>query len=132
MTIKLKPSKPPSGYNIFYQFESKRARNRERARKLYISRSSQYKSKFGVAANKTRLIGGKWKDMSPHSQSVFIVRGKNELEVYIARKALWAANEHMSLGARNSEKKEGVHSGMFLPKMKVPYDTYRQLALFLF
>ena len=126
-----KPSKPPSGYNIFYQFESGRARNRERARKLYVSRSSQYNSKYGNAANITRLIGGKWKDMSPHTQSLFTVRGRNEFEIYNARKALWAANEHLSLGVKKSKGKEGVHSGTFLPKMKVPFDTNRQLVFFL-
>ena len=128
----MKPSKPSSGYNIFYKFESNRARNRERARKMYVSQSSQYNSKYGNAPNITRLIGGKWKDMSPHTQSLFIVLGRNELEIYNVRKALWAANEHTSLGGKKKEGKDGVHSGTFLPKKKVPFDTNRQLVFFLY
>ena len=56
-----KPTKPPSGYNIFYQSESKRARDRENARKLYLGRSSFVKAEHRQVANKTRFIGGSGK-----------------------------------------------------------------------
>ena len=70
----LKPSKPSSGYNIFYQSESKRARDRERARKLYLSCSSCNKPEHEQPANKTRFIGNKWKNLSQHEQELFYVR----------------------------------------------------------
>jgi hypothetical protein len=92
----LKPTKPPSGYNIFYQSESKRARDRERARKLYLSRSSCNKPEHEQPANKTRFIGNKWKNLSQHEQELFYIRGKNELGIYQVNKSLWTAADKMS------------------------------------
>ena len=126
-----KPAKPSSGYNIFYQAESRRARNRERSRKRFVSRFPQNNTKYDQAANTTRLIGGKWKGLSPNSQSLFFLRGKNELELYNTRKVLWAANEHMSPEIKIS-KEDAMVSGMFPSIMKTPSETYRQLAFFLF
>ena len=92
----LKPSKPSSGYNIFYQSESKRARDRERARKLYLSCSSCNKPEHEKPANKTRFIGNKWKNLSQHEQDLFYIRGKNELDIYQVNKSLWTAADKMS------------------------------------
>ena len=92
-----KPTKPPSGYNIFYQIESKRARDRERARKLFLNRSSLIKPEHTQAANKTRFIGNKWKTLSQHSQELFLIRGKNELDIYQVNKSLWIAFDKAAL-----------------------------------
>jgi len=107
-----KPTKPPSGYNIFYQTESKRARDREQARKLFLSRSSFIKPEHTQAANKTRFIGNKWKNLSQHSQELFLIRGKNELDIYQVNKSLWIASDKASIGCDSTalgDKGESLH-----------------------
>jgi hypothetical protein len=104
-----KPIKPPSGYNIFYQNESKRARDRENARKIYVGRSSFVKAEHRQVANKTRFIGGKWKKMAKQSQELFLIRGKNELDMYNVHKVLWTTfdkvcTEHFSPGLADMMK----------------------------
>lgn len=107
-----KPTKPPSGYNIFYQNESKRARDRENARKIYVGRSSFVKAEHRQVANKTRFIGGKWKGMAKQSQELFLIRGKNEFDMYNVNKILWTTfdkvcTEHFSPGL--DEMIENIH-----------------------
>ena len=92
-----KPTKPPSGYNIFYQNESKRARDRENARKFFLGRSSFVKAEHRQVANKTRFIGGKWKGMTQQSRELFVLRGKNELDLYNVNKVLWTVFDKVSI-----------------------------------
>ena len=69
--------------------------------------------------------------MSPHAQRLFLTRGKCELEIYNARKALWIAKEHTSQGAENSlAKEDGKNSSIFQDKTKP--EMYKCLTLFLF
>lgn len=103
-----RPTKPPSGYNIFYAGESKRTRGRERAELAYFHKVLQRKidedndqATSAAAAspptskNKTKFIGGKWKALRPHSREVFAIRSRDELEVYHVNKMLWGVLDRL-------------------------------------
>ena len=99
-----KPTKPPSGYNIFYAGESKRTRGRERAELAYFHRVLQRQSTSGsdgsdpsapTSKNKTKFIGGKWKALRPHSRELFAIRSRDELEVYHVNKMLWGVLDRL-------------------------------------
>jgi len=99
-----KPTKPASGYNIFYKGATQRARRREIAQRLYAERVLHYPpGSHPNPCNKTKLIGGKWKDLQAHARELFSIRSKDELEMYHVRKGLWLAEDRVSKPASSSE-----------------------------
>jgi len=67
--------------------------------------------------------------MAPHSQELFLIRGKNELESYQVYKSLWVACENVS----------GLDEEKVLPKTPIVCqnvaagsEPYRHLINFLF
>jgi len=103
-----KPTKPASGYNIFYKGATLRARRREIAQRLYAERVLHHPpGSHPNPCNKTKLIGGQWKDLQAHARELFSIRSKDELEIYHVRKMLWLAEDRLSEpAARSSEPKE--------------------------
>lgn len=91
-----KPTKPASGYNIFYRGATKRARRREDAQRLYNEKVMRMPSDAQPGAtNKTKLIGGQWKTLQTHTRDLFAIRSKDELEMYHTSKALWSVLERI-------------------------------------
>lgn len=105
-----KPTKPASGYNLYYQAQTKRVRKRETALQLFNARTfvlhCSSSTPMGIAAaigenvadlsptkkaNSTQLIGGKWKSLSEKGKELYAIQSKAELERYHANKKLWVA-----------------------------------------
>ena len=112
-----KPTKPPSGYNIFYACESKRTRCRERAEVAYfhkvLSRSAEsttdgLSQQQPKSKNKTKFIGGKWKHLRPHSRELFAIRSRDELEIYHVDKMLWGVLDRLLANAGMSWDDDGT------------------------
>mmetsp|Transcript_23694 Transcript_23694/g.68175 ORF Transcript_23694/g.68175 Transcript_23694/m.68175 type:complete len:148 (+) Transcript_23694:322-765(+) len=102
-----KPTKPASGYNIFYKGATSRARNREKAERKYAEKIllTVQSDSSPASSNKTKLIGGQWKGLQPHSRDLFSIRSKDELEVYHMSKALWGVLERLLQPLQEDEAK---------------------------
>lgn len=106
---KKKPTKPASGYNLYYQAQAKRVRKRETALQLFEDRvilpgSSSDPMEIAAAigeniadlspskkTNATQLIGGKWKNLPKKVKDMYAIQSKAELERYHANKKVWTA-----------------------------------------
>lgn len=101
-----RPTKPASGYNMYYQAQSKRVRQRDTALRLYRDRvilPGSSSDPMAIAAaigenvdlsptkkvNATQLIGGKWKNLSKEGKDLYAIMSKAELERYHANKQCW-------------------------------------------
>jgi len=130
-----KPTKPPSGYNIFYACESKRTRGREKAEQAYfenvVQKSRSPSSSFvtQTSRNKTKRIGGKWKALRPNSRELFAIRSKEELESYHVDKMLWDVLDRATTSAENRDGSDKHHtrSATRMEKTKQPPSGSQQL-----
>lgn len=86
-----RPTKPASGYNIYYQSATRRARKREEALRLFNEKVMRMppNAQPGLL-NKTKFIGGQWKTLIPFTRELYDIRSKDELELYHTSKVLWA------------------------------------------
>ena len=95
MTTKGRRRKPFSAYNIFFRFQSKRLREKERCREKIISHFARKSSllKFGVKErpNATLLIAQQWKTNGKDFRSYFESQRKELLEDYTNEVAMSAA-----------------------------------------
>ena len=103
-----KPTKPASGYNIYYRYATIAARNREIAEHLYMERVL-LKKPSGTptktrSSNKTKQIAQWWLHIQPHTRDMFTIRSRDDLEVYHVRKALWAARDQLLQPKEEKEK----------------------------
>ena len=137
-----KPTKPASGYNIFYQGATKRARKREEAQRIFNERIMRMSADAQPGAtNKTKLIGGQWKTLQPHTRDLFAIRSKDELEMYHTSKTLWSVLERilqplnpvedqMSSNAKQGGKAQAPPP-MDSEALALRNEMQRQLCLFL-
>ena len=90
-----KPTKPASGYNIYYRYTTMAARNREIAERLYMDRVLLRKPSGTPtkthSSNKTKQIAQMWLHVQDHTKDMFTIRSRDDLEVYHVRKSLWGA-----------------------------------------
>ena len=90
-----KPTKPQSGYNMFYQAQARRVRKREAALRLFEKRAVSSSDPMEIAAaigenfaeldqsptkksggcHATKFIGGKWKSLSTEAKSRVAAQG---------------------------------------------------------
>mmetsp|Transcript_6897 Transcript_6897/g.19358 ORF Transcript_6897/g.19358 Transcript_6897/m.19358 type:complete len:193 (-) Transcript_6897:31-609(-) len=127
----VKPAKPSSGYNYFYQDETSRVRRREGARyqhyaKVILRRREMSSSHDGEAhqqisssstsssspeknksPNRTALVGGRWKALPTDTAEIFAMKARAGLELYHANKALWAVLEQVLAKHAAAEAAEG-------------------------
>ena len=108
-----KPTKPASGYNLYYQAQTKRVRKREAALQLFEDRvilpgSSSDPMEIAAAigenvaeqsptkkANATIFIGSKWKNLPKDAKDMYAIQSKAELERYHANKKVWTALDNI-------------------------------------
>ena len=108
-----KPTKPASGYNMYYQAQTKRVRKREAALQLFEDRvilpgSSSDPMEIAAAigenvaeqsptkkANATIFIGSKWKNLPKDVKDMYAIKSKAELERYHANKKVWTALDNV-------------------------------------
>ena len=108
-----KPTKPASGYNIFYQAQTRRVRKREAALRLFEKRAISSSDPMEITAaigesfaeldesptkksggcHATKFIGGKWKRLSKEVKDMYALRAVAELELYHVDKRCWVAQE---------------------------------------
>ena len=112
-----KPTKPKSGYNMFYADQTKRVRKRLAALRLFEERVVQPGSSsdpMEIAAtigenvatfdcrheimnfNATVYIGGKWKSFSKEVKDLYELRGDAERKRYNADKTCWTALDNLT------------------------------------
>ena len=89
------PTKPLTAYNIFFRFQSKRLREKERCRDRIISHFARkgHLLKFGVKErpNATLLIAEQWKTSGKDVRSYFESQRKELLKDYSNEVAISAA-----------------------------------------
>ena len=109
-----KPTKPPSGYNMFFQAQARRVRKREAALRLFEKRAAsssadpmeiaaaigenfaeldQSPTKKSGGRNATKFIAGRWKRLSKEVKDMYALRAVAEFELYHVDKQCWIAFE---------------------------------------
>ena len=108
-----KPTKPASGYNIFYQAQTRRVRKREAALRLFEKRAISSSDPMEITAaigesfaeldesptkksggrNATKFIAGRWKRLSKEFKDMYALRAVAEIELYHVDKQCWIAFE---------------------------------------
>jgi hypothetical protein len=58
------------------------------------------------SSNKTKQIAQMWLHAQPHTRDMFMIRSRDELEVYHVRKSLWGARTHFEHTEEEEEKKK--------------------------
>ena len=97
-----KPPKPPCGYNLFFSFESKKLRLKEKANKR-IQHCTDLSICIFPTGNATKVIAKKWREgltttAGKQVASLFEMQSKDNLEMYTMNSQLIRAREtHDSL-----------------------------------
>mmetsp|Transcript_7523 Transcript_7523/g.20950 ORF Transcript_7523/g.20950 Transcript_7523/m.20950 type:complete len:126 (-) Transcript_7523:327-704(-) len=92
MRKKITPTKPQSAYNIFFSFQSKRYRERDRASILFHSTCS-IQGKLPLKLNITQGIAKKWSKIREEEHFVrsFQLQSKERVDEYLLEKHLYNA-----------------------------------------